>query len=215
MKYVLLLILAAGLIKDPLKIGKVNRAKTKAREAYTAGNYNVAIETYRYLVDSLEVNEDEIVLNLANAYFLTKDTAQAFTHYQSLTGSEKGEVRSKAQQQLGIMNYRNSKLEEALLNFKQAIKADPLNGQARYNYEMLKRKLEEKKKQDEKNKLPKEPSAFAKKLKERATNMAAQGQFADAYNLMAQGAQQDKSVFYYTDFMNRLKEVADINALKK
>src|SRR5687767_11474166 len=103
MKYLLISILAFALVNDPLKIGKINSAKAEARKAYTSGDYKTAIAKYRYLVDSLNVTEDEIMLNLANAYYLSKDTAQAFTSYQSLVGSTKNEVRSKAQQQLGMM----------------------------------------------------------------------------------------------------------------
>lgn len=149
MKYLLISILTLSLISDPLKIGKINSVKKEAREAYTSGDYKTAIAKYRYLVDSLDVNEDEILLNLANAYYLSKDTAQAYTSYQSLIGSTTNEVRSKAQQQLGIMNHQRGKLEDALNNFKQAIKADPNNGPARYNYEMLKKKLDEQKKQQQ------------------------------------------------------------------
>ncbi|HYG20993.1 MAG TPA: tetratricopeptide repeat protein [Ohtaekwangia sp.] len=150
MKYILVSMLVLGLITDPMKIGKINKAKSAAQEAYNSGNFKTAIQQYRYLVDSLQVTEDEILLNLANAYYLTKDTAQAYSGYQSLAGSTNNTVRSKAQQQLGIMHHKQGKLEEALNNFKQSIKADPANMDARYNYEMLKKKLDEQKKQEEK-----------------------------------------------------------------
>src|SRR6187402_1497866 len=149
MKYLIVSLLLLMNLTDPLKIGKINRAKKEAREAYTSANYKTAIAKYRYLIDSLQVNEEEITLNLANAYFHLKDTSNAFSHYQSLTGSTKPEIRSRAHQQIGVMNHQLGKLEEALNNFKQAIKADPLNGSARYDYEMLKKKLEEKKKKEQ------------------------------------------------------------------
>ncbi len=144
-------ILSIALLIDPGKIGKINNAKTEARKAYAAGDYKKAVEKYKFLTDSLNVSEDEVVLNLANSYFQTNDTTSAISTYQSLIGSTKPQIRSKAQQQLGILNHKQGKLEEALNNFKQAIKADPQNIDARYNYELLKKKLEEeKKKQDQK-----------------------------------------------------------------
>ena len=145
-------ILSFAFIVDPVKIGKVNTAKSEARKAYTAGDYKKAVEKYRYLTDSLAVTEDEVMLNLANSYFQTNDTAHASSTYQSLTGSIKPDIRSKAQQQLGILNHKQGKLEEALNNFKQAIKADANNIDARYNYEMLKKKLEEEKQKQNQNK---------------------------------------------------------------
>jgi Ca-activated chloride channel family protein len=149
MKYLVLSILTLTLLSDPGKIGKVNSLKNEARKAYAAGDYKTAIQKYKYLVDSLNVNEDEVLLNLASAYYLSKDTANAQLNYQAVADSEKNAVRSKAQQQLGVMADRQGKLEEALDRFKQAIKADPTNDDARYNYELLKKKLDEKKKKEQ------------------------------------------------------------------
>jgi Ca-activated chloride channel homolog len=149
MKYILVSLFVVAFVTDPFRIGKINRAKSEAREAYISGDYKTAAQKYHYLIDSMKVMEDELKLNLANAYFMLNDTANALTNYESLTGSNVSAVRSKAQQQLGIMNYRKQKLEQALENFKQAIKADPDNMDARYNYELLKKKLDEKKKKEE------------------------------------------------------------------
>ncbi len=120
MKFAVASILILLFAVDPAKIGKVNTAKSAARKAYVAGDYKKAIQQYRYLTDSLDVKEDEVVLNLANSYFQLNDTTNAVSTYQSLTGSTKPDVRSKAQQQLGILNHKQGKLDEALNNFKQA-----------------------------------------------------------------------------------------------
>lgn len=149
MKFVVASIFILLFSVDPAKIGKVNTAKSAARKAYTSGDYKKAVQQYRYLTDSLNVREDEVVLNLANAYFQLNDTTSAASAYQTLTGSATPHIRSKAQQQLGILNHKQGKLEEALNNFKQAIRADANNVDARYNYEMLKKKLEEKKQQEQ------------------------------------------------------------------
>lgn len=206
----------ALVIIDPSKIAKVNRAKKEARKAYMDGDYKKAASMFAYLADSLDVREDEVLINLANSYFQVNDTTNAIATYQSLTASPESHIRSKAQQQLGILHHRQGKLEEALANFKQAIKADNNNVDAKYNYEMLKKKLdEEKKKQEEKNKnRPKQPSAFAKRLKAQADALVAKFQFSEAEMLMTEGVKKDQSVLYYEDFMNRLKDVVTINKSK-
>ncbi len=150
--YLLIFMVFSALITDPAKIGKINRAKENAKKAYLAGDYEQAVNHYRYLTDSLQVEEDEVLLNLANAYFNVGDTANAIGQYQSLTQSSKPNIRSTAQQQLGVVKNKQGKFEEALTHFKEAIKADPKNQDARYNYEMLKRKLDEQKKQEEQQK---------------------------------------------------------------
>jgi Ca-activated chloride channel homolog len=152
MKYLVFLALVFTTWNDPIKISKINRAKAEAKKAYEAGDFKKAASTYRYLIDSLNVNEDEVLLNLANAYYQQKDTANAQTTYQGLTSSTKNQISSKANQQLGLMANEKGKAEEALNYFKQAIKADPSNEGARYNYEMLKKKLDEKKKQEQEQK---------------------------------------------------------------
>lgn len=212
----ILLVIVSLLITDPGKIGKINTLKTEARKAYAAADYATAVEKYRLLTDSLQVKEDEITMNLANAYFQLNDSAQAQSSYQQLLGSTNPSIRSTAHQQLGVMNNRQGKFDEALNNFKQAIKADPANRDARYNYEMLKKKLEAKRQQEEKEKnkdknKAQKPSEYAKRLKEQADALVRRNLFQDAHTLMTDGLKQDPSVSYYQDFIERLNTVVTIN----
>ncbi len=152
MKLLSLLFFVIVLSIDPTKIGKVNSLKSEAKKAYLTGDMKTAIQKYRFLKDSLGVSEEEIAMNLANAYFQTNDTTSAFSNYQPLSVSKDPKINSWANQQMGVVSNRQGKFEEALNYFKQAMKAEPNNEQARFNYEMVKKKLEEKKKQDQKNK---------------------------------------------------------------
>jgi hypothetical protein len=145
-------ILITLMLTDPGKISQINSLKSQAKKAFQSGDYKTAIEKYRYLTDSLAVTEDEVRLNLANALFQQHDTTEALNLYQQLNSSADIKIRSRASQQMGVMNNRQGRFEEALSNFKQAIKSDPANQDARFNYEMLKKKLEEKKKQEEQQK---------------------------------------------------------------
>ena len=149
-KYGILLLLLLWI--DPGKIGKVNKAKAEARKAFLRGEFKNAAAQYRTLVDSLGVKEDEVTMNLAHSYFQLNDTVNARNTYSSLTTSPSAKFRSLANQQLGVLANRDGKFEEALNYFRNALKADPTNEEARYNYEMVKKKLEEKKKQEEQKK---------------------------------------------------------------
>jgi Ca-activated chloride channel family protein len=139
------------LMTDPGDIGKVNSAKSDAKKAYLAGDYKTAVEKYTYLVDSAGVKEDEVMMNLANSYFHLNDTSNAVSAFQPLTMSNNPRLKSVANQQLGVLTNRKGNFEEALNYFKQALRADPTNEDARFNYEMVKKKLEEKKKNEQKN----------------------------------------------------------------
>jgi Ca-activated chloride channel homolog len=146
-KGVLVLLL---LLADPGDIGKINTAKSDAKKAYLAGDYQTAVQKYTYLVDSLGVKEDQVMMNLANSYFQLNDTSKAISSFQPLTMSGDPRLKSVANQQLGVLANRGGKSEEALNYFKQSLKANPTNDDARFNYEMVKKKLEEQKKQEQK-----------------------------------------------------------------
>lgn len=217
MKVLAFLVVALLSLTDPTLISKINGLKAEAKKAYLENDFKTAIKKYRYLVDSLNVREDEVLLNLASAYYNVKDTANAISQYQSVTQSRKNEFRSKAQQQLGVIADQQGKQEEALTYFKEAIKSDLTNKDARYNYELLKKKVEEKKKknqQDKNNSNDKkpEPTEFAKRVKAQADQLAAQYKFSEALQVLLNGAKQDNTVEpNYKDMMDRLGEVVEIN----
>jgi tetratricopeptide (TPR) repeat protein len=212
MKTALLFLVASLLFTDLDKIGKINSAKAEAKKAFLAGEFKKAIEKYKYLIDSLGVNEDEVRANLASAYFQANDTANAVSTYQQLAQSSNKKINSVANQQLGVMANNKEKLEEALQYFKQALKAAPENEEARYNYEVVKKKLDKKeadkkkKEQNDKNK-NQEPSEFAKKLKAKADALVAQRLYKEAYDLMIDGLKKDPTVGSFQKFIDRTKDV--------
>ncbi len=154
MKYLIALLLLINPLTDLDKIAQVNKLKKEAKTAFNKGDYNTAIDKYNYLLDSMQVEDDNIKLNLANAYYKTNDSTSAVNSYNNLLSSKDKVVKSVAHQQLGIMADRAKKFDEALSHFKSAIKTNPANDEARYNYEMLKKMLDEQEKnqQDQKNK---------------------------------------------------------------
>lgn len=152
MKLIIGFLIAVLLLSGIDNIALINSLKSEAKKAYQSGDYKTAAEKYQFLVDSLQVNENEVVMNLANALFQMNDTTQAKSQYQSLLKSNSAQMRSLSNLQLGVMANRTGKYEEALEYFKQSLRTDPSNEEARYNYEMVKKKLEEQKKQEEQKK---------------------------------------------------------------
>ena len=147
---------------DPIgkldRVAKQNALKKEAKEAFVKEDYKTAVEKYSYLHDSLNVRDDNILLNLASAQFKVADSANALNNYQKLTSSADKSLRSIAYQQLGIMSNNPQDQQKALDYFKKALKADPSNEEARYNYELLKKLMKEQENQqnqenkDDKNK---------------------------------------------------------------
>lgn len=149
MKYLVLSLLLL-ISNDPREIAKINSLKKEAEKAFVSGNFDVAVSKYR-LLDSLRVEDPALKVNLAHALYQLNDTSAARGAYQSATTVTDKKLKSIAYQQLGVMDKKVNKLEEALQNLKSSIKADPTNEGARYDYELVKKLLEEQKKQEQEN----------------------------------------------------------------
>ncbi len=148
MKYIFIVLLAV-FSNDPREIAKINALKKQAKEAFLAGNFDLALSNYIKLYDSMGVDEDEIKLNIAHAYYNLNDTANAKSNYSQLGTSTNNRLKSIAYQQLGVLSKEAGKLEHSLQQLKSAIKSDPTNQAARYDYEVVKKLLEEQQNQDQ------------------------------------------------------------------
>lgn len=106
------------------------------------------------------------------------------------------------------------KFQESVEAYKNALRQNPGNADARYNLayalQMLKAQQEQDKNEANKDK-PDPPSEFAKKLKAQADALLIQRKYAAAQKLMEQGLQQDPTVENYQDYISRLGEITGIN----
>lgn len=133
------------------KIAVVNDYKSRAQKALDSKDYEEATELYSYLVDSLNVNDASIRMNLGRLYNETGKVEDAKKMYGTLQLDEDKKVASLANERLGVIMTKEKKLEEALSFFKDAMKADYTNENARYNYELVKKMLEDQKNQEQQN----------------------------------------------------------------
>ena len=101
-------------------ISKINEIKKEAKKNFSEKNYDQAIDKYKYLIDSMNLNDDNIMLNLSHSYLLNGDTLNAIDGYNSLTTSKKGNIKSVAYQQLGVISDKYQKLKE-LIYINQAL----------------------------------------------------------------------------------------------
>ncbi|MEO9964270.1 MAG: hypothetical protein ABJF11_00685 [Reichenbachiella sp.] len=150
-KYTILLFFMVCFSASANDISRVNTLKKNAAAAFQAGNYEEAAAQYSYLIDSLLIDDERVVMNLGHAYYQLdkKDLAQA--QYQKLVLSKDESLKSIAYQQLGALSNDPKTLQKALSYFKESIKSDPGNQDARYNYELVKKKLKEQQDQNQDN----------------------------------------------------------------
>jgi Ca-activated chloride channel family protein len=144
-----ILLVLAAVIPGINDIARVNKLKKEAESAFLAGDYGKASEAYTYLTDSLGLNEDEVFMNLGHSFFRQGDSASAFSQYQRLVTSPNKALKSSALNQMGIISNKPGDRASALNYFKEALKANPASEEARYNYQLVKRQIDEEKEQNQ------------------------------------------------------------------
>lgn len=147
----LLILLLVFSSTDPSEISRYNRHKNKAELAFEHGQYEVAKSHYSTLYDSIGAEDPSIGLNLAHCYYALGDSANAKLKYQAVVTGDDKRLKSIAYQQLGVMAKKPETLNESLQYLKSALKSDPSNEEARYNYEVVKRMLDKQQEQKDQN----------------------------------------------------------------
>ncbi len=184
MKWLTIAVLLSIAVGFPNNIAKINRLKSEAHKAYVAGDYQSALEKYGILIDSFQVDQQEVLMNYANAAFLATHTAnspieglegpentgpapgsdQSDTYrkiaqetYTRLAQTASPSLQSQAFNQLGVMAFNSAPppkpgkdvLQQAQGLFKSALITDQSNEQARFNYELVTKMLEQAQQQQE------------------------------------------------------------------
>ena len=134
------------------RIDQINKLTKEAEVAFKNEDFAETIEKYELLIDSFDFSNEQVYLNLAHSHLLSKDTLKAIENYNYASLADKSEIKSIALQQLGNISEKNNKLEDALNFYKASIIADTKNNDSKYNYELVKKKLNNKKDQKQNNK---------------------------------------------------------------
>lgn len=207
MKVLIILIALAG-FADIGRIARTNKLIRDAEKAFLAENYTEAIQKYRILIDSLNYQDETAVLNLANALYRNNQKDDAASYFNALLNSKDPSLKSAAYQQLGVLSYEKKEMEQALDYFRNSLRADPSNEDSRYNYELLRKAMQDNESQEQQKQ---EPSEYAKNLRRQAESLVQQGKYREAYQLMQKGLAVDQTVSAYQDFIKRTGDVAEID----
>ena len=147
----ILIVLSNNILEND--ISKINKLTKNAEKAFKEKNYKVAINDYNTLIDSFNISNEKIHLNLAHSYLLSNDTLKAIENYNMASITNNNKIKSIAYQQLGNINESKNKLKNATEFYKKSILSNNSNLDSKYNYELVTKKLkEQEKKKKEKNK---------------------------------------------------------------
>ena len=85
-------------------IDEINRLTKEAEIYFKNEEYDKSIANYKILIDSFDVTNEKIYLNLAHSHFLSNDTAKALENYTYATITDNNKIKSIALQQIGNIN---------------------------------------------------------------------------------------------------------------
>jgi tetratricopeptide (TPR) repeat protein len=136
--YIILLVLN---IRSLTNVSERNLLKSEASAAFVQKKYSLSVEKYQNLSNISFNLEPEARLNLAHAYFFTNDTTKALNEYRRLLKISDEPISSSALTQFGVINTMLGDSATALMIFKKALQQNPENKAARYNYELLRKKM--------------------------------------------------------------------------
>jgi len=108
--------------------------------------------------------------------------------------------------------------EDSLQDFEAAMKLNAQDADAKFNRDFVKKKLEELKQQQQQKKdqqKPPEPSEAAKKAKAEADAAVNRHEYAKALEIMETQLKQDPTTAYYSDYIERLKEVNGVQQIPR
>lgn len=146
--------------------------------------------------NNISVLPDSVLQQLAD---------QSQSMYSMLTASEESKIASMAHNQLGYATIKNTEAftDEgdadsvfilSLEQFKQALKKDPNNDSARYNYELIKKVL-----------------GFPETVLHETRSLVAQRRYTEAAHVLESAMERDLRLAKQKEFLQRIKAVAGID----
>lgn len=121
----------------------------KANEAFKNGDYELAVQLYRKAIDQNPDNS-RLYFNLGNALSETgriEEAMQAYEQYRSLT--EEADRQAMADYNQGKLLTDMEDYDQAIERFREALRNNPSDADARYNYELAQRKKQEKEQEEQ------------------------------------------------------------------
>jgi tetratricopeptide (TPR) repeat protein len=190
----------------------------KANEAYENGNYEVAEQLYLSAIEQ-EPDNAKLYFNLGNARAKQgkiEEAIDSFMEFRSLV--ESPEEKAMAEYNIGTLLAENKQWKPAASHFKNALKLNPQDLDSKHNFERALAEQEQDEDdengedQNQENQPPPDPSEYALAMKKQAEKLVAERKYNEAYNLMQRALEADETVSAFRDFIERTKNVSDINS---
>lgn len=184
----------------------------RANGMYGEGDFESAAALYREGLDRSEdaSTRSALLNNLGCALYEQEAFAEAQTAFEAALGAAlTTPAQARAAYNAGNAAARQQDVEAALRFYRRALLAEPDHTDAKFNYELLKRRLRDPSQQPESDNV--QPSPFAQRLKAQADSLVTAQQYRAALETMQRGFLTDSTVQAYSDFLGRLDAVVRID----
>ncbi len=199
------------LIFFPAFAQEANKLLRQGNRSYKQDNFDEAELKYRKALET-EKGSAKGFFNLGDALYKQQKFEEAGEKFEAAIANEKDKGKlAKAYHNLGNALLQQKKYKESIDAYKKALLNNPKDEETRYNLAYAQAKLQEQMNQQNQQQKNFEPSEFAKKLKAEADKLVSLRQYLQAFKLMQDGLQKDFTVSYYQSYINRIKDVAEIN----
>ena len=201
---------------------------SSALREYNAGKYDQALKEYERLLQK-NADDPRLHFNAGAAAYRDRKFEEAVKQFNATLASPDLKLQGLAYYNEGNALYhlgegnpdskkRTDTWEKALQDYQSTMKLNPQDADAGFNYEFVKRRLEELKQQQQQQKNQPnqiQPSEAAKKAKSEADEAVRHREYAKALKIMEEQLEQDSTTSYYTDYIQRLKEVNGVQETTK
>ncbi len=191
-----------------------------AYRAYQKGKYDEALKEYERLLANKK-EDPRLHYNAGAAAYRGRKFEEAAKEFEQALNSPDLKLLQQAYYNCGNSRFfvgdsesdpqkKQKTWEDSLQDFEAAIKLNAQDADAKFNRDFVKKRLEELKQQQQQKKdqqKPPEPSEAAKKAKAEADAAVNRHEYAKALEIMETQLKQDPTTAYYSDYIQRLKEV--------
>lgn len=192
----------------------VSEMNLEGNRLFESGDFEAALKQYKEAQLENKEEVSELHFNAGDAHYKQEGYEDAFQEFGRVLSMEDTSLTSEAFYNLGNTLFRQEKFQEAAEAFKKSLAFRSEDLDAKINLEMTLEKLkEQQQKENQENRKPPEPSDYAKDLKEQAEALVTQYRYRQAHDLMTEGLKIDSTVGSFQEFINRIKDIVDIEGM--
>lgn len=127
---------AAPIRKSTSHAGRNKNGAWKGNRSFEKGDFSKALSAYGSAVYAFSGNQlAKLYLNLGNTFVKTQNPENAGKYYEmALNTASDDELKSRILYQTGLLMFKNRQYSESAAFFKESLKLNDNNDDARYNY---------------------------------------------------------------------------------